>query len=66
MSKMPFNELPEFVQRKLKIMRGDVALPPREPYKRKDIWSYPADQIFPNNPEMQDFFYKQKEKRLIE
>ncbi|WP_088363369.1 hypothetical protein [Bacillus cereus] len=63
MSKNNINKLPEFVQKKLRIMRGEIALPPQKPYKRKDIWSYPADQIFPNNPEMQEFFDKQKEKR---
>ncbi|WP_179861135.1 hypothetical protein [Bacillus nitratireducens] len=55
MSKIQFDELPGFVQRKLRIMRSEIDLPSRKPYKRIDIWSYPADQIFPNNPEMQFF-----------
>ncbi|MGN5650893.1 hypothetical protein [Bacillus sp. Brlt_9] len=63
MSKIEFNQLPKSVQDVLKVMRGETELKPRPRIKPVDFLSYKADEIFPNSPEMQRYFNKQKEKR---
>ncbi|EEL84602.1 hypothetical protein bcere0029_56670 [Bacillus cereus AH1272] len=41
-------------------MRGEEKLTQRQRIKPVDFHSYKAEEIFPNSPEMQKFFNKQK------
>lgn len=63
MSKKELNQLPKSVQNVLKVMRGESDLEPRSRIKPVDFLSYKADEIFPNSPEMQRYFNKQKENK---
>ncbi|GAB6464357.1 hypothetical protein CON36_31380 [Bacillus cereus] len=64
MTKMKIEDLPENVQHILKIMRGEIELPPRKRIKPIDFYSYEAKDVFPNSPDMQRYFNKMKHKEL--
>ncbi|WP_088363368.1 hypothetical protein [Bacillus cereus] len=61
MSKIKLEQLPQSVQHILKVMRGEAKLEPRERIKPIDFYSNRADELFPNSPELQRIFNKQKE-----
>lgn len=64
-TKIQISELPKSVQHVLRVMRGEEKLKQRQRIKPIDFHSYKAEEIFPNSPEMQDFFNKQKKKREL-
>ncbi|OFD69951.1 MULTISPECIES: hypothetical protein [Bacillus cereus group] len=65
MNQKQIKELPTSVQHVLKVMRGEESLKQRQAIKPVDFHSYTAEEIFPNSPEMQRYFNKQKKLKTI-
>lgn len=61
MTENQINKLPKSVQHVLKVMRGEEKLKSRQRIKPVNFHSYKAEEIFPNSPEMQKYFNKQKQ-----